>query len=335
VLEEFTTKSDPAALSNALISRPYSYARVGLEACGFSEWLYEGLAARGLPLICIEARHAHGVLKNRINKTDRNDARGIAEIMHFGLYKAVHVKSAASRDLRALLAARRLLSSKIRDIENGIAGMLAACGFVIARARGKKHYDAQVRKLAEDNPHMGAWMGPMMRVRDALRAEFEILDKTVKDIAGQDPICRRLMTAPGVGPLVALTYRTTVDIPERFARSRNVAAHLGLTPRTRQSGKTDWRGRISRCGDKHLRCALFVAATSVLRSNTRASPLRAWGLNVAERQGRKKAKIAVARRLAVILHRMWIEGTDYRNGVTTAFVDVPAITEKAAAPLWT
>jgi len=291
---------------------------VGLEACTISAWLYEGMAARGLPVICIDARHAHGVLSNRVNKTDRNDARGIAEIMQSGFYKAAHLKSATSREIRAVLTARRLLAAKIRDLENGIAGIFAGFGLIVARARGNKHYEAQVRQFAEENPSVERWFGPLMQVRDVLRAEFEQLDGTVKVMAQSDPVCRRLMTAPGIGPVGAVTYRAAVDIPTRFKQSRNVAAHLGLTPKTRQSGGMDWRGRISKCGDKHARTALFVAATSVLRARTGPSPLRKWGLEVAERRGRMKAKIAVARRLAVILHRMWIDGTDYGDGLATA-----------------
>jgi len=318
VVEEFTAPSNPQALGETLLDRGHRYVRVGLESCGIADWLYEGLAEKGLPIICIEARHAHGVLKARVNKTDRNDARGIAAIMHAGFYRAVHIKSAPSRKIRTLLATRRLLRLKIVDIENGIAGLLSTSGRTIARARGRRFYETQVFSLAESEPDLLGWLAPLLAARAALQTQFTLVDEAVKQLAGEDPICRRLMTAPGVGPLVAITYRVAIDIPTRFSRSRNVGAHLGLAPRTRQSGTLDLRGRISRCGDRQLRSALYLAATAVLNPRTGPSPLRAWGQSIAERRGRNKAKIAVARRLAVILHRMWVNGTDYDNGATVA-----------------
>ena len=318
VLEEFVAPSNPQALGRALKDRRRRYVRVGLESCGIADWLYEGLAKQGLPVICIEARHAHGVLKARVNKTDRNDARGIAAIMHTGFYRAVHIKSAASRDIRTLLATRRLLRLKIVDLENGIAGLLAASGLAITRARGRRFYDTQVFKLAQSEPMLLAWLAPLLDARAALRAQFSLVDEAVKTMANEDPVCRRLMTAPGVGPLVAITYRVVIDIPGRFTCSRNVGAHLGLAPRTKQSGTSDRRGRISRCGDRQLRSALYLAATAVLNPRTGPSPLRTWGQSIAERRGRQKAKIAVARRLSVILHRMWVTETDYDNGATVA-----------------
>ena len=318
VLEEFTVPTDPEALGQALIDRRRRYARIGLESCGIADWLYEGLVDRGLPIICIESRHAHGVLKARVNKTDRNDARGIAEIMRAGLYRAVHVKSPPSRQVRAVLTARRLLRAKIVDLENGIAGLLSTSGRIVARSSGRRRYERQVLGLAEREPEVSDWIRPLLNARAALCAEFEALDKAVKVMALEDPVCRRLMTAPGVGPLVALTYRMVIDRPARFTCSRNVGAHLGLTPRTWQSGRVDRRGRISRCGDAQLRSALFIAATAVLNPRTGPSPLRTWGVSVVERRGRMKAKIAVARRLAVILHRMWVDGTDYEYGAAVA-----------------
>jgi len=314
VIEEFTVPTKPELLGEQLLRRGHRYVRVGLESCGIADWLYEGLAQMGLPIICIEARHAHGVLQARTNKTDRNDARGIAAIMQTGFYRPVHVKSAACRKIRSLLAARRLLRTKIIDVENGIAGLLSTSGHAIARSRGRRVFETQVFALAQSEPDLSEWLPPLLAVRATLCAQFSALDDAVKRVANADPICRRLMTAPGVGPLVAMTYRVAIDIPTRFSRSRTVGAHLGLTPKTRQSGSLDVRGRISRRGDAQLRSALYLAAVSVLHPRTGLSPLKAWGARIAERRGVKKARIAVARRLAVTLHRMWVDGKDYESG---------------------
>ena len=163
-----------------------------------------------------------------------------------------------------------------------------------------------------------AWRSRCWSVIEVMTQEVERLTKRVLDEVRVEPTCRRLMTVPGVGPLTALAFRATIDQPNRFRKSRDVGAHLGLTPRRYQSGETDVQGRISRCGDELARTALYEAAHSLLIRSTKWSALRAWGMNVAKRRGMARARVAVARKLAVILHRMWADGSEFRWGKQAA-----------------
>ena len=171
-----------------------------------------------------------------------------------------------------------------------------------------------MRELAADDPVLAALARSLLSVIAVMTEEVDRLTKRVLDEVRIEPTCRRLMTVPGVGPLTALAFRATIDRPDRFRRSRDVGAHLGLTPRRYQSGETDVQGRISRCGDELARTALYEAAHSLLIRSTKWSALRAWGMNVAKRRGMARARVAVARKLAVILHRIWADGTEFRWG---------------------
>ena len=247
------------------------------------------------------------------NKTDRNDARGIAQIMRTGWYRTVHVKSASCRSWRALLTARRMVLNKRRDIENGLRALLREVGLKVGTP-SRKDFAARVRELAAADPVLSSMVEPLLSIIAVMTEEADRLTKHVLDEVRAEPICRRLMTVPGVGPLTALAFRATIDRPDRFRKSRDVGAHLGLTPRRYQSGETDVQGRISRCGDELARTALYEAAHSLLIRSSKWSTLRAWGMNVAKRRGMARARVAVARKLAVILHRMWSDGSEFRWG---------------------
>ena len=311
-LDEGSTTSDPKAIVAFLRGKGRRYARIGMEAWSLASWLYAGLAKAGLPVIVIEASHAHGMLTaTRRNKTDRNDARGIAELMHRGIYKAVHVKTRASQDIRAQLTVRKLLRAKAHDIENGIQSLLLVYGLKL-RSGLSATFERHALALAKPAPHVHDLLEPLLAVRRRILEEVTTLDLRLKTLAAEDPVCQRLMTAPGVGPLTALTFRAAIDEPRRFAQSRSVGVHLGLTPRTRQSGEKETRGGISKMGDGSARSALFMAAITQMRRSTRSSWLKTWGEAVAARRGRKKAAIAVARKLAVTLHAMWVNETEFR-----------------------
>jgi transposase len=253
----------------------------------------------------------HAALSARINKTDRNDARGIAQMMRVGLFKAVHVKTPASQHRRLLLTSRKLLQRKIYDIENDLRGSLRNFGLKVGVV-GAVKFEDRIRELVADHPLVAAIVGPLLEARAALRTQFAKLHRMLLELVRTDPICRRLMSAPGVGPIVALTFRTCVDNPARFSRSKCVGAHYGLTPRLYQSGEVARTGRISRCGDVMLRSSLYEAALVVLTGRGRWNPLKAWGIAVARRRGMQKAIVAVARKLAIVLHRMWRDNTDFR-----------------------
>ena len=252
------------------------------------------------------------MLSARINKTDRNDKLGIAQMMRVGLYKPVHVKTPASQQRRLLLTSRKLLQRKIYDIENDLRGQLRNFGLKVGQV-GAAGFEDRVRELVEGFPAIAAIVIPLLSARSALRMQFAKLQKLLLEEVRANSVCRRLMTAPGVGPVVALTYRTCVDNPARFSRSKCVGAHYGLTPRLYQSGEITRTGRTSRCGDAMMRTTLYDAALVLLtRSGSRWSSLRAWGMAVAKRRGIPKAIVAVARKLAIVLHRMWRDGTDFR-----------------------
>lgn len=312
VVHRARVESDPKVIRGHLLSLELAFGRIGLEAGPLSPWLYAGLVEAGLPAICVETRHMHAALSARINKTDRNDALGIAQMMRVGLFKPVHVKTPASQQRRLLLTSRKLLQRKVYDIESDLRGQLRNFGRKVGVV-GAVGFEARVRELVEDLPGVAAVVLPLLAAREALREQLAKLHKMLLDTVRADPVCRRLMTAPGVGPVVALTYCACVDNPTRFSRSRCVGAHYGLTPRLYQSGETARMGRVSRCGDAMMRAALYEAALVLLTSpHGRWSPLRAWGMAVAKRRGVQKAMVAVARKLAIVLHRMWRDGTEFR-----------------------
>jgi transposase len=222
----------------------------------------------------------------------------------------VHVKTLRSQKLRMLLTHRQLLQSKAIAIENDLRGTLRNFGLKVGMV-GKAKFEARIKELVENLPDLAGLVEPLLIVRRALREQVVILHRRLLAIVRDDAVCRRLMTTPGVGPVVALTYRATVDVPARFRKSKAVGAVFGLTCSKYQSGEIDRSGRISRCGDEMMRVMLYEAAQSMLRSK-KWSWLKAWAMQVARRRGMKKAIVALARRLAVIMHRIWVDGTEFR-----------------------
>jgi transposase len=317
IVREARSASEPDALVAFFGACGLEMERVGLEACSLTAWLHAGLTEAGLAAICIETRQAKAAMGAMPNKTDRNDARGIAQIMRTGWYRAVHVKSPSCRSWRALLTARRMLVNKRRDVENGVRALLREAGLKVGTP-SRRDFPARVRELTGDNPVLAELGQSLLSVIEVIDKEVVRLTRRALDEVKAEPTCRRLMTVPGIGPLTALAFRATIDQPGRFRKSRDVGAHLGLTPRRYQSGQTDVQGRISRCGDELARTALYEAAHSLLIRSSKWSALRAWGLSVAKRRGMARARVAVARKLAVILHRMWADGSEFRWGKQAA-----------------
>lgn len=311
VILETKVGTDPAAILSVLEEHRGDLERVGLEACPLSEWLFQELSAAGLPVVCLEVRRLKAALAGLINKTDRTDARGIANVVRVGWYRSVHVKSRRSQELRFLLAARKSTLDRLQDAENELRGMLKTFGLRIGPTT-RRTFASRVRELLGEEPALWAIAEPLLKVRAVLFDEHQRLHKMVLQIVRFDAVCRRFMTVPGVGPIAALSFKTAIDAPARFSRSRTVGAYFGMTPRRYQSGEIDRSGRISKIGDRAVRTVLFEAASVLLTRVTRWSALKAWGLRIARRAGLKTAKVAVARKLAVILHRMWIDGTAFR-----------------------
>ena len=302
--------STPEALAATIRARAPAAVRIGLESGPLSSWHWHELRKLGLPVVCLDARHAKAALALQLNKTDRNDARGLAQIVRTGWYREVAVKSVDSQLIRSMLTARAQLVRMRVDLANQIRGVLKPFGLVAGKGGGQP-FIARVRALVAG--------GPPEQVAEALLAAWEAVGSQVAALsrrliamARQDQAVRRLMTAPGVGTLVALTYVSVIDDPERFARSSSVGAYLGLTPRRYQSGEEDHTGHISRCGDRLLRSYLFEAAGVILHRVSKWSALKAWGTRLAKRIGTKKATVAVARKLSVVLHRMLRDGSEFR-----------------------
>ena len=311
IMREGMVASDPEAIATFIASHAPDVARVGLETGATATWLWTELSKIGLPVICIDARHAKAALKMQINKSDRNDAVGIARIMQCGWYKEVRVKSFDSHAIKALLTSRALLVKIKRDLENQIRGLLKNLGLVIGRAK-MNVFAVRAEELIADRPELTAAVEPLLTARQTIGHQIADLDSKVRRLARHSEPARRFMTAPGVGPITALCYLATIDDPTRFKRSRSVGAYAGLTTRRYASGEIDWTGRISKCGDAMLRSYLYEAANVLLTRNPKWSALKAWGVRLAKRSGLRKAKVAVARKLAVILHRMWIDGTEFK-----------------------
>jgi transposase len=316
IVREAKVQSEREALVAFFAESGLRLTRIGLEAGPLSQWLHAGLVEAGLPAILIETRHVKAALKAMTVKTDRNDARGMAQLMRMGWFRPVHVKAPMVQEIRALLTARKLLVAKLRDVESSIRGILRGFGLKVG-AISKGKFEARIGELVAGQAMLERIALPLLRARAGLRAEYATLHGELLKAVREDEVCRRLMTIPGVGAVVAMTFRSAIDQPERFEHSKAVGAHFGLTPRKYQSGEIDRTGRISKVGDAMVRTALFEAANVMLTRAVRFSVLKAWAMRVASRQGMKKAKVALARKLAVVMHRMWVDGTTFRWGKAT------------------
>jgi transposase len=277
IVREAKVASEPEALVGFFAQLGLPVARIGLEAGPLSQWLHAGLTAAGFEAVLLETRHVKAALSAMVVKTDRKDARGIAQLLRMGWFRPVHCKSPPAQEVRALLVGRKLLQGKLLDVELSIRGILRGFGLKLGQV-SKGRFAARVRELVAGQPMLERVAEPMLRAREALRAEYQVLHRAVLAIVRADVTCRRLMTVPGVGALVAVTFTTAVDDPARFRRSRAVGAHFGLTPKRYQSGETDVTGGISKVGDAMVRTALYEAANVMLTRSGKFSALKRWAL---------------------------------------------------------
>jgi len=275
-----------------------------------ASWLWHEFRRVDLPAVCIDARHAHAALSVRMNKSDQNDARGLAELVRVGWYREVKVKSEESQRIRTILVARSRLVGIRRDIENQVRSMIKEHGLLFRRAIGLQ-FRKRVIELLGDDHQLRTVIEPLLAIHDQVCQQQSKFDDEVRRLAKADETTRRLMTVPGVGVITALTFRHTIDDPSRFRSASTVGAYLGLTPRRNQSGETDLNGRISRWGDRLLRTYLFEVATVLLHRTKKWSSLKEWGTKLAKRIGMRRAKVAIARKIAIILHCIWVDGTSF------------------------
>jgi transposase len=309
IVRESKVASEPDALICWLRSLGYELNRIGLEAGPLSQWLFAAMREAGLAVELLETRHVRKAFEAMPVKSDRNDARGIAQLMRLGWFRPVHCKSMGAQETRSVLTARKLVQSKLRDVENSLRGILRGFGLKVGKTTDVK-FAGRIQELVVGHPHLEMIAEALLLVHAVLLREFKVFERRVRSMARFDAKARLLMSTPAVGPIIALTYASAIDDPGRFKSSKQVGAHFGLTPKKHQSGETDYTGRISKIGDGSVRTALYEAAHLMLTKPIKGcSQLKSWAMRIARRAGMSKAKVALARRLAVIMHRMLADGT--------------------------
>ena len=318
IIREQRIASEPEALIAWFRGLGFGLERIGLEAGPMSQWLYAAMRAAGLAVELLETRHVRDAFKAMPVKSDRNDARGIAQLMRLGWFRPVHCKSMAAQEVRALLTARKLVQSKLLDVQMSLRGLLRGFGLKVG-ATTPSRFAGRIRDLVEGNATLEVIAAALLAVHETLRRELAGFEKRVRSIARSDGRVRLLMSTPGVGAIVALTYVAAIDDPARFKSSKGVGAHFGLTPKKYQSGETDITGRISKIGDEGVRTALYEAGHIILTQPLKGcTALKSWAMRLAKRAGMRKAKVALARKLAVIMHRMLVDGTLFASAAVAA-----------------
>jgi transposase len=310
IVREAKVACEPEVLITWFNKLGAAVTRIGLEAGPLSQWLYAGMREVGLSVELLETRHVRDAFKAMPVKTDRTDARGIAQLMRLGWFRPVHCKSLPAQELRAILTARKLVLSKRHDLEMSLRGILRGFGLKVGRTTPRS-FEARVRELVDGHATLLAVADALLSARGVLTEQLGKLQKRLVHLARHDTRARLLMSTPGVGVLVALTYAAAIDDPARFTSSKATGAHFGLTPKKYQSGETDVTGRISKIGDASVRTALYEAANVILTKPVKGSSMKSWAMRIAKRAGMRKAKVALARKLAVVLHRMLVDGTEF------------------------
>lgn len=304
--------TDPEVIARTLKMRAPGLVRVILETGPLSAFLYHGLIERGVPVTCVCARHAKGVLSARVNKSDPHDAEGLAQMARTGWFKAVRIKADATHMDRAQLKIREQLIGARQAIAGQLRGLLKLFGLRLGQVTTPAKRGERLRLLFAQRPDLEPIFQPLIDSLEALEVQIARSTRLLAARASADPVTARLMSVPGVGPITALVFKSSIEDPERFARGEDAGAFAGLAPRRSQSGERDVKGRISRAGDPMLRRALYEAANVLLGRVKRPCALQTWGKQLAETKGPKRARVAVARKLAVLLHRLWLSETEFR-----------------------
>jgi transposase len=315
ILAEAKVPSCPDAITVWLTERTECLERVGMETGPLAVWLWNTLTERQVPIVCMDARHASGVLKMMPNKTDRHDARGLAQIVRTGWFKTAQIKSHAAYVNRAMLTAREALVGMRVKLENEIRGLLKTFGVMFGKRVGgfKRRAEEIIEGELAVAPELVPIFETLMQARRDILARIAALDSRIRAVAKRHATVRLLMTAPGVGPITAMAVVAAFDDASRFRRSSSAGAYLGLTPRRYESGEVSRNGRVSKRGDGFTRKCLFEAANAIFCRNLGGPRLRDWARAIAERTGPRKAKVALARKLAVVLHAMWRSNTPFQE----------------------
>ena len=320
IVREAKVASEPEALIGWCASLGLELARIGLEAGPLSQWLYAAMKEAGLAVELLETRHVSDAFKAMPVKSDRNDARKIAQLMRLGWFRPVHCKSITAQEIRAMLTARKLLQSKLLDLENSLRGILRGFGLKVGKTT-RTNFAGRIEELVKEHPNLQTIGQALLRVRAILLAEFNGFEKRVRAMSRLHEKARLLMSTPAVGTIISLTFACAIDDPSRFTSSKQVGPYLGLTPKKYQSGETDYTGRISKHGDASAREALYEAAHLILTKPIKGcSQLKSWAMRIARRAGINKAKVALARKLAVIMLRMLKDNAPFNPAAKAATV---------------
>jgi transposase len=318
IVRESKVASEPVALIGWFRSLGFDLARIGLEAGPLSQWLYAAMKQAGLAVELLETRHVSDAFKAMPVKSDRNDARNIAQLMRLGWFRPVHCKSLSAQEIRAMLTARKLIQTKLLDVENSLRGILRGFGLKVGKTT-RTSFAGRIEELVEDHPNLQEIGKALLRARAVLLAEFNGFEKRVRAMSRLHERARLLMSTPAVGPIVSLTYASAIDDPSRFTSSKRAGPLFGLTPKKYQSGETDYSGRISKLGDASVREALYEAAHIMLTKPIKGcAQLKSWAMRIARRAGMSKAKVALARKLAVIMLRMLKNNTPFNPAAKAA-----------------
>jgi len=320
IVREAKVVSEPEALIGWFASLGLELARIGLEAGPLSQWLYAAIKQAGLAVELLETRHVSDAFKAMPVKSDRNDARKIAQLMRLGWFRPVHCKSIAAQEIRAMLTARKLVQSKLLDLENSLRGILRGFGLKVGKTTRTK-FSERIEELVHEHPNLQTIGQALLRVRAVLLTEFNALEKRVRAMSRLHEKARLLMSTPAVGTIISLTFACAIDDPSRFTSTKQVGPYLGLTPKKYQSGETNYTGRISKHGDASAREALYEAAHLILTKPIKGcSELKSWAMRVSRRAGANKAKVALARKLAVIMLRMLKDNVPFNPAAKAAAV---------------
>jgi transposase len=318
IVREAKVASEPEALICWFRSLGFDLARIGLEAGPLSQWLYAAMKEASLAVELLETRHVRDAFKAMPVKSDRNDARNIAQLMRLGWFRPVHCKSMSAQETRAMLTARKLIQSKLQDIENSLRGILRGFGLKVGKTT-KRGFAARINELVAGHPALETIATATLAVHAVLVREFNGFEKRIRTMSRLDARARLLMSTPAIGPIISLTYASAIDDPSRFTSSKRAGPLFGLTPKKYQSGETDYSGRISKNGDGAVREALYEAAHLILTKPIKGcAQLKSWAMRIAKRAGMSKAKVALARTLAVIMLRMLKDNVQFKATATAA-----------------
>jgi len=314
IVHESTALTDPHALADAIEKTGFKIELVGFESGSLGHYLAQGFKERALPAVCMDARKLSPVLELRINKTDKNDARGIADVLRTGMFTRVHDKPQEAIDRSAILTMRRCIVNQRTDIKNHIRGILKTYGIRLGSVSPAKFSQAVKARLDNVDRLVRVSIEGLLEVFDLLSQKIFAMDEELLTASQKDKEVRLLMTIPGIGPVTALTYKAEIFDPSRFKNSRTVGAYIGMTPTQYSSGETQKQGRISGRGSSELRSLLTEAGVVLLTKSQKWSKLKAWGLKLMRKKGIKKASLAVGRKLAVVMHRMLLDQKEFVYG---------------------